>query len=36
VDDAGAAAGIVRAGEIFELIEAARLRRGKALHGSAV
>ena len=36
VDDAGAAVGIVRAGEIFELIEAARLRRGKALHGSAV
>ena len=36
VDDAGRAVGIVRAGEIFELIEAARLRRGKALHGSEV
>ncbi|WP_404320509.1 ABC transporter ATP-binding protein [Arthrobacter luteolus] len=36
VDADGRAAGIVRAGEIFELIEAARLRRGRALHGSEV
>ncbi|MCC3281105.1 ABC transporter ATP-binding protein [Arthrobacter caoxuetaonis] len=36
VDGEGRAIGVVRAGEIFDLIEQARLRRGMALHGSAV
>ncbi len=36
VDPDGRAEGIVQAGEILELIEKARLRRGMALHGSAV
>ena len=36
VDSDGRATGIVQAGEILELIEKARLRRGMALHGTAV
>ena len=36
VDDDGRAVGVVRAVEIFELIEAARLQRGRAEHDTAV
>ncbi|WP_104166131.1 ABC transporter ATP-binding protein [Arthrobacter sp. SX1312] len=36
VDDDGRAVGVVRAAEVFELIEAARLDRGRADHNTAV
>ena len=36
VDDDGRAVGVVRAAEVFELIEAARLDRGRAQHDTAV
>ena len=36
VDDDGRAVGVVHAAEVFELIEAARLVRGRADHNTAV